>query len=274
LDFYSSELYLLFWGLHLAEKFRNIGACIPISPLFSTNFQEASSVIFNIERGKRKHRPDIEVSPKYKKILRTCLDSPKIRFIIVNIVWRKLDRGESYETHMGFMFVDKKNKAIEVYDPHGGEMWIEDFEKSIPDVLRALSLPKYKLYSGTELCPRLAYQSFEDQQLEPGDYEGFCASWALWLIEMRLSNPDVPRDKLPYAAMQAIAAHSASYRKFIRDYTRQIEEFGKLIKNKVGLTFKKPKKVSDPFTLDKDNTKKLEDYILKQYKQYRKNVKA
>ena len=91
---------------------------------------------------------------------------------------------------------------------------------------------------------------------------------------MRLSNPDVPRDKLPYAAMQAIAAHSASYRKFIRDYTRQIEEFGKLIKNKVGLTFKKPKKVSDPFTLDKDNTKKLEDYILKQYKQYRKNVKA
>ena len=52
-----------------------------------------------------------------------------------------------------------------------------------------------------------------------GDPGGFCVAWSTWYADLRLTNPDIPRDKLLQEGIKAIINDPVSYKTFIRNYS-------------------------------------------------------
>ena len=52
-----------------------------------------------------------------------------------------------------------------------------------------------------------------------GDPNGFCSVWCIWWVDMRISNPDIPREKLSKYLFKELINNKISYRKLIRDYS-------------------------------------------------------
>jgi len=152
----------------------------------------------------------------------------KRRFIIIPI-GIEIKNG----SHSNYLLFDKNNYEIERFEPHGKNITsnfnyraeyldelLEKYFKNINSKIILISPDKY--------LPKISFQildSVENNSIKIGDPKGFCAIWAIWYIDFRLTYEDIDRNKLIKILLANIKDQKLSYKNIIRNYSKNIIEY-------------------------------------------------
>ena len=75
-------------------------------------------LIWHNEIGKNKFQK-LLIPRGFKKILKSCIRNPNIRFVLMNIGLEVRNREKFIKGHENFIIIDKKLKTAEHFEPHG-----------------------------------------------------------------------------------------------------------------------------------------------------------
>jgi hypothetical protein len=154
-----------------------------------------------------------------KDVLSKCHDK-RLIFLLVRIV---IDNRAS---HSAVIVIDKEDKSVEYYDS-SRDADIDNINNRPNPALRYLENSfkdlGYTFHDTPSFCPiALRRKKHSNPKTLKNDPGGFCAYWTLWWIEMRLLNPNVPRDKLMEYIQEKHILNNIT--QFIRDYAVYISE--------------------------------------------------
>jgi len=226
------DLFTLFWYTKIIKenKNKNVKLFIHIdremikfrfiSHLYTIRvyIKDTNNTTFNITRNKAKY---------FNKIF----NDSTIDYIYIPI-------GIEYPNntaHANLLFINKKTKTIELFDPHGK---LDSFKikenNTVQLLVKALTfdhpfyiLNTYKFIYSEDICPIYSFQLLDniENDIKPGDYGGFCLTWSMWFLEMKIKYPDIPTDKLVKKSIHELLVKYGSLRKFIRLYAITMEEY-------------------------------------------------
>jgi hypothetical protein len=167
----------------------------------------------------------ISVPKHFWKNLNKCSGTNK-RFIVFPFGYNCVDSG-----HANYMLYDKKYKTLERFESFGK---VTDSCINPPDLDKNI----FKLFvdnAGSDFIkeyhPPLSYLPVENFQTiqenekdwinrnEDDEPVGYCAAWSAWYIDLRLSNPDIEKDKLTKMALKKLHSLPISFTEFIRNYS-------------------------------------------------------
>jgi len=129
-----------------------------------------------------------------KHYIDECFNNSKARFVFIPLC---LESPEPGSTHANALLCDKKKGTVERFEPHGARAYeiFKDYKyEELDEHLAKYFQSEYNLeyISPITYCPALGPQSIEHYISE----SGYCATWSLWYIDMRLTYPDVDRSVL------------------------------------------------------------------------------
>ena len=169
----------------------------------------------------RKISLDFENFEEFENALMSC----KKRFLIIDLRIISTFLGVA---HQNLIIIDNKKKRIERFDPVGVKHMIHlsfSLLKKSPDKIlkeALLQIPKFEEYEYHK--PKCYQKLFNIQMKESMDVfsnrrnetKGFCQMWALYLMHMKLLNPEKStEDILKYIRSRS----SKTLHQKIRDYT-------------------------------------------------------
>lgn len=174
----------------------------------------------------------------FSVLFNNCIKS-KARFVIVP-VGIELKNG----SHANYLVYDKIVKEVERFEPHGSSVPIgfnynshqldnilEEYFKSIDNDITYIKPSDY--------LPKIGFQILESNEITKiriGDPGGFCALWAVWYVDQRLTYHMLSRTELVKKLFTSIREQHISYKNMIRNYSQSIiKERDKLLKS-VGIT--------------------------------------
>ena len=150
--------------------------------------------------------PEIILPTNFDKALIEC----KEQFIIVNVA---IIFG-SVGGHSNIFIIDKVNKEIEHFEPHGEffniqpkdkkkQVFLRDQSEKIKIIIKSLAeslVPTYKFIPCLDYCPIIGPQSIKHEDKYKlsncDDKSGLCVAWSLLYVYLRLLNPSLKRSIL------------------------------------------------------------------------------
>lgn len=153
----------------------------------------------------------------FKNNLIKCLKS-KYRFIpiILNLITNE-------GNHANILLVDKKDKIIELYEPHGSRPVHSvlggikgAYNKKIGEVRRFWRklLPDYKVINVVDFKKGTHFQ----MEYDPDNHSGFCVTWSILFVHYRILNPHVKlEDLVKYIAARVTTTKLLQYAKYVED---------------------------------------------------------
>ena len=132
--------------------------------------------------------------------------------------------------HANYLIIDIELMEIERFEPHGAYHPIGlNYEPELLDmfILNYINETglQFEYFKPKDYLPKIGFQVIEINELKAdyiGDPNGFCALWCIWWVDMRLSNPNIPRNKLIKQLNKEFINDKYSYKKLIRDYSYYI----------------------------------------------------
>jgi len=153
----------------------------------------------------------------FKTNLMKCLKS-KNRFIpvILNLITNE-------GNHANILLIDKKDKIVELYEPHGSRP-VQSvlggikgaYNKKINEVKRFWRriLPNYKVINVVDFKRGTHFQ----MEYDPNNHSGFCVTWSILFVHYRLLNPHVKLENLvKYIAARVTTTKLLQYAKYVED---------------------------------------------------------
>tara|TARA_B100002019_G_scaffold58948_1_gene50584 strand:+ start:1505 stop:2371 length:867 start_codon:yes stop_codon:yes gene_type:complete len=153
----------------------------------------------------------------FKNNLMKCMKS-KNRFIpvILNLITNE-------GNHANILLIDKKDKVVELYEPHGSRP-VQSvlggikgaYNKKIGEVRRFWRriLPKYKVVNVVDFKRGTHFQ----MEYDPDNHSGFCVTWSILFVHYRLLNPHVKLENLvKYIAARVTTTKLLQYAKYVED---------------------------------------------------------
>lgn len=146
-----------------------------------------------------------------------CMKSKK-RFIpiILNLITNE-------GNHANILLIDKKDKLVELYEPHGSRPdksvlgGIKGaYNKKINEVKRFWRkfLPDFKVINVVDLKRGTHFQ----MEYDPDNHSGFCVTWSLLFIHYRILNPDIKlKDLMNYISRKITTNKLLQYARHIED---------------------------------------------------------
>lgn len=170
---------------------------------------------------------------------------PKIKNLSINILLKQIIENNKNEyrwflvpigiqigtlSHANYLLIDMKLMEVERFEPHGSSPPVGfNYEPEILDMFILNHLNEsgleFKYFKPKDYLPKIGFQKIEINELKSdyiGDPNGFCALWCIWWTDMRLLNPNIPREKLVYLLNKELINNKLSYKKLIRDYSQYI----------------------------------------------------
>jgi hypothetical protein len=145
--------------------------------------------------------PDVDLGVAYKR----CKANGK-RFMI-GMIDIGLGHGHGHG-HANSLIYDVERQELEIFEPHGS-LYIEDTESMRrTEMYKAVHadfkkhIPVTKFYPPMDYClvgPQLADSSdasIANARMIKDKPGGYCAAWSLYYLDLRMSNPDIPRKDL------------------------------------------------------------------------------
>jgi len=133
-------------------------------------------------------------------------------------------------SHAGYLIYDVQKKEVERFEPHGSTS--PPGLNYNPDLLDDILESRFKNIDNEikyirpkEFLPKIGFQLMdvsENRSKRIGDPSGFCALWAIWYVDMRLSYNDMSRNELITALIKVIRSQNMSFRNMIRNYAVNI----------------------------------------------------
>jgi ankyrin repeat protein len=164
---------------------------------------------------------------------------PNIKFIIIPL-GIELRTG----SHANYLVYNKKANELERFEPYGSSPPPNfNYNSDLLDKIlgnRFIKLVKdIKYIRPIDYLPKISFQyleSVEKKSNKIGDPGGFCALWAIWYVDQRLSYYDVDRKQLVNKMIKEIKLRNISFKDLIRNYSKNILTVRDKIFKKAGIT--------------------------------------
>ena len=161
-----------------------------------------------------------------RTIISNNISSKKYRFFIAPLAI-ELNINNIYKGHANLIIIDFENKQIERFEPHGSEPpYGMNYNPSLLDYTLKNKFNSYNIdfqyVEPSDYLPKIGFQTKEITELKNdyiGDPNGFCALWCIWWADIRLSFPNINRNKLQKLLFKEINNNNLSYKKLIRNYS-------------------------------------------------------
>lgn len=151
------------------------------------------------------------------KNIKMCLKSGNILVpIILNLI-----TGEG--NHANILLINKKDKTIELYEPHGARTSSSEmdgvvgiYRKKIKVLIKFWKniLSEYKIINAVDYQEGTAFQ----MQRDPANHSGFCVTWTILFVHYRLLNMNIKLSLLmKYIAKKITTRKLLQYAKYIED---------------------------------------------------------
>lgn len=139
-------------------------------------------------------------------------------------------------SHANYLIIDTELLEIERFEPHGSKPPIGlNYDSDLLDfilinfLIDSINNPdiNFKYFKPYDYLPNIGFQIKEINELKSdfiGDPNGFCAVWCIWWSDLRLSNPEIIRNKLVKYVNSELINGKYSYKKLIRDYSGYITD--------------------------------------------------
>jgi len=135
--------------------------------------------------------------------------------------------------HTNVLMYTIASNELERFDPFGsgfyGDMDIE-LEKYFKNLISNV-----KYISPSDYTSPIGIQKIditENRNEYIGDPNGYCSAWSLWYIDMRMTYPDINRNKLMNYIIQQINVRNLKFRSIIRNYSKNITDVRDIILKK------------------------------------------
>ena len=146
-------------------------------------------------------------------------------------------------SHANYIIYDVKAKSVERFEPHGSSTPPGlNYEPSILDELIESRFKvideNIKYFSPKDYEPKVGFQLldiFETNRKKIGDPGGFCALWAIWYVDMRLTYKNIGCNELTKILIKSIKTQNISVKNMIRNYATNIISMRDDLFRKVGL---------------------------------------
>ena len=154
---------------------------------------------------------------KFHATMKKGLANANVRFIVFFIA---LAQNDFAFYHSNVIIIDKQAKTLERFEPSTPEGWPEfNNDKPLDDAIAKTFEPYgLRVIPMMDTCP-IGFQGLEVAEDSAGfaDFGGNCQIWSVWYMDLRLSNPLVPRDVLVKSAWKELVKEG-SLRTFIDGY--------------------------------------------------------
>ena len=137
--------------------------------------------------------------------------------------------------HDNILIFDLEKNTCERFEPYGSQYLTKGIKATLYNIFitsvsklfdkkmkSILKLHKFRYIRPIDYCPKESFQIYNNLEnnstnTNNRDPVGFCSVWSLWWADLRLSNPDIPYDKLVTLSFDKI--NKIGFRKFIRSYS-------------------------------------------------------
>jgi ankyrin repeat protein len=136
-------------------------------------------------------------------------------------------------SHAGYIIYDNKTKELERFETYG-QLFPKklDYHPKLldPQIKQKFKehVPAVKFIQTTEFLPKIGFQMLDIHEGNKyryiGDPGGFCVLWSIWYTDMRISNADIPRNKLVLKTIAYMRRYGLSFRNMIRNYSASITD--------------------------------------------------
>ena len=177
---------------------------------------------------------DLVIPDGFFDSVKKCLQkNPKPNFIIIPFGFNDLGGNTG---HSNYLIYDSKRKELERFDPNGfttgcnppnlGKKLKKLFNSNVQQGMIE------KVYEPLSFCPRQSFQYLQSSEREKieGDPPGFCAAWAAWYVDTRLSNPNKSRKQVVDMALDKFKNDQGSMTQYIRSYSVFITKIEELLR--------------------------------------------
>ena len=148
-----------------------------------------------------------------------CRDQLNNRFIFIECFIQGPRGG-----HANTIFIDMEKKTAEGFEPHGGR--VDNWQEQKHDKLQVKLSAKFAEYGLTyippnKICPWVGPQNYEVYKISA---IGFCATWSIWYIDMRLTYPDVPIEETVAGMLEKLdyLAKKGELQDYLFNYVRSV----------------------------------------------------
>lgn len=135
--------------------------------------------------------------------------------------------------HANYIIYDIDKKQVERFEPNGAEnphglnynmLFLDNLlEKKFKTINENIVYVR-----PTDYLPKIGFQFLEIAEKHKykkiGDPGGFCAAWTVWYVDMRLTNPEIPRKILVQQIILKIKKFNYSFKNIIRNYSKKITD--------------------------------------------------
>jgi ankyrin repeat protein len=135
-------------------------------------------------------------------------------------------------SHAGYIIYDIEKKIVERFEPHGATApaGLNYNPNLLDDILEnrfKVIDDNIKYFRPSDYLPKIGFQLmdiYDRKKKKIGDPGGFCALWALWYVDMRLTYRDLDNKELVKLLIKSIKTQNISIKNMIRNYAKHVIE--------------------------------------------------
>ncbi len=206
------------------------------------------------------------------RLLTSIKLNKKIRFLIIPLGIEQMVNN-IVMSHANYLIFDFELLQVERFEPHGAYPPVGlDYNSKLLDItlenkINSLIKVNFQYIAPNKYLPKIGFQIKEINELKSdyiGDPNGFCALWCIWWADLRISNPNIPREKLVKILMKEMINENYSFKKLIRDYSYYILEIRDSLLNKANTNINEW--MND--TISQNNIDLLNNILIENIKKY------
>jgi len=229
-SFRGDDLDVLFGMLYVLQKYK--GGCTPMHLEISSKntLTENLGVNWTCVEGKRKLTFPVNFNENFKK----CDEDPNVKFIFIFLTFENEKPCRKYDNyaHANLIIYSKSKKLFERFEPNGCSVdfsvWFESqsFDLEFGKYIKK-HFPGRGYHTPITCCPYIGIQMIQENEKRgmmnvPVGPGGYCAVFSLWIIALRLRNPDEDFQILQYKAIKKIQKGNKEFTTFINNFAEYI----------------------------------------------------
>ena len=228
---------ILFGILVLIRDFSSLGVVLSHPLTVNTKLQEYYEKI-GTDYPYKLEFCNIEIIWSYQKLFYPSYFDSVLQENIKNYDYIVIPIGIELSTgaHANIIFIDKKNKTIERFEPNGASSPIGfNYNPELLDTLLknkfASFFEDYKYYKPSEFLPLIGFQMLENIESNRckriGDPNGFCGVWSTWWVYQRMlniENIEMKVNNIAFELIKFIKLDNLKFKNIIRNFSSKITE--------------------------------------------------